>query len=74
MTTRKLYKDGDFIIVNEGSRKEKELMALGWHKEPKPSKAGKQEAGKSDAGKPEDAGKPNEGKPETGKPNETGNE
>lgn len=33
METRKLFKEDDFIIVETGSRKEKELLALGWHKD-----------------------------------------
>lgn len=29
--TRKLFRNGDFIIVDADSRREKELLALGWH-------------------------------------------
>lgn len=41
METRRLWLDGDCIIVNAGSAREKELLALGWKGEGKSQRSGR---------------------------------
>lgn len=52
METRKLYHGNDFIIVNAGSAKERDLLASGWKSGPR--KAARQ-TGNPENGAPEGA-------------------